>query len=267
MSYQNIRVTLIEATNKDNPRAAAELLVFAKSTRLKMAPDGLVKLALLSDEELAAELDAIARTIPSSWEFLDYTFLIENVTRAFTHQFVRTRHASFAQQTMRVLDMSGGMGWGFQVGPSIAFESEADDLYRQHMYATNETYKSLIKMGVNIEDARGVLPTNIETNILVKMNLRTLVETVRKRSSPRVQGEYRYVLDAIVRSAIEVHPWLSLFFNRTEDQLRQQLYHEIEELTTPLYKPDGEREHWPEDVLKEQRLKMIKLVDELFGGM
>jgi len=263
--YNDTRITLIECTNKGNPRAAAELLVFAKSTRLNMSPDKLVKLALWTDEAILNELEAIASTIPSSWEFLDYTFMIENVTRAFTHQFVRTRHASFAQQTMRVLDMTTGMGWGFGTGPSIPFESEADDLYRQHMYATNETYKKLISLGVNIEDARGVLPTNIHTNILVKMNLRTLVETVRKRSSPRVQGEYRHVLEQMTKAAIEEHPWLHLFFDRTEDALREKLYREIEELTTPLIGPDGEKMHWPDNILSEQRLKMIKLVDELFG--
>ena len=264
MSYQNIKVTLVECTNKGNPRAAAELLVFAKSTRLQMSPTLLSRLALWSDEMILKELEAIASTIPSSWEFLDYTFMIENVTRAFTHQFVRTRHASFAQQTMRVLDMSGGIGWGFQVGPSIPFESEADDLYRQHMYATDETYKNLVKMGVNIEDARGVLPTNIETNILVKMNLRTLVETVRKRSSPRVQGEYRWVLDLMVKEALDEQPWLNVFLNRTEDALRQQLYAVIDELTIPTTRRDWS---YTEEGYKERRLKAIKLVDELFGRL
>ena len=47
----------------------------------------------------------MANTIPSSWEFVDYTFLVTGVSRAYTHQQVRTRAASYAQQTMRVLNM------------------------------------------------------------------------------------------------------------------------------------------------------------------
>jgi thymidylate synthase ThyX len=48
-----------------------------------------------------------------------------------------------------------------------------------------------------IEDARGVLPTNIHTNIVAKFDLRTLADTMRKRASTRTQGEYRDVMDGM----------------------------------------------------------------------
>jgi thymidylate synthase ThyX len=54
-------------------------------------------------------LDYISKTIRSSWEFVDYTFQITGVTRAFTHQFVRTRTGSYAQQSQRSVDMSSGI--------------------------------------------------------------------------------------------------------------------------------------------------------------
>jgi hypothetical protein len=60
-------------------------------------------------DRVLEELDYIAKTIRSSWEMVDYTFQITGVTRAFTHQFVRTRTGSYAQQSQRSVDMSTGI--------------------------------------------------------------------------------------------------------------------------------------------------------------
>jgi flavin-dependent thymidylate synthase len=194
----------------------------------------------------------MANTIPSSWEFCHYTFLIEDVTRAFTHQFVRTRTNSFAQQTQRILDVSDGMGWDYLTGPSIGdepinFGASAKQLYSHGMAVVNEIYKSLIASGVKIEDARGILPTNILTNIVVDTSLRTMAETVQKRSSPRTQGEYRDVLEAMKEEVLKVHPWVSLFFERTASKA-------IEELQAAI-------NAFIED--RDERTKATKLLDQL----
>lgn len=261
MSYDNIQVELIDCTAMGDPKRAAALLVFAKNTRLQMRSGMMDEILAWDDHRLSAELDAIARTIPSAWEFVNYTLLISNVTRAFTHQFVRTRHASFAQQTMRVLNVADGEPFGYQAGPTIDADPELTENYASMMKDINDTYQWLIKNGASVEDARGVLPTNIETNIVVSMNLRTLVEMLRKRSTPRVQGEYQWVLALMRKAILAEHPWANLFLVRTEDILRKQLYAAIEELTDL-----GPGESWTIEGLKQQRLKTIKLVDELFGS-
>ena len=43
----------------------------------------------MSDEQKEEELKYVFGTIGSSWEFVDYIFLITDVSRAFTHQAVR----------------------------------------------------------------------------------------------------------------------------------------------------------------------------------
>lgn len=173
------------------------------------------------------ELEYMANTIPSSWEFVDYTFMIEEVTRAYTHQQVRTRTASFAQQTMRVLDVSEGNGWNYLTGPSIAGNEIFSTMYDGCMGHIASLYKFLIEHGAAIEDARGVLPTNILTNIVMKINMRNFVELIYKRSSPRVQGEYRDVLEAMKEAVLEVHPWISLFIDRTFDRAAAELDEKI----------------------------------------
>lgn len=216
-----MKVTLIDYTGKNSvssQRYAAALLLYTKSTRLGMDPELFDKFLTDPWVEIVEGLCAMAETIPSNWEFVDYTWLIQGVSRGFTHQFVRTRHATFAQQTMRVLDMSEGPGWDYVTGPSIKGDGDLAGLYVHTMGIIAENYKGLIEGGAAIEDARGILPTNIKTNICVKMNLRTLVEMSRKRQkSKRVQNEYRQVVDAMIEKVLNVHGFVEIFLERGVD--------------------------------------------------
>lgn len=196
-----MKVTLINYT-----RDAVETLLFTKATRLNMDAALMDRIKSCTEAEKLAELQYMARTIPSSWEFVDYTFLFENVTRAFTHQLVRNRHGSYAQQTMRILNKSG---FTYETGPTVVCGAKVD--YDHCMDLIQGTYDALIEAGCAVEDARGVLPTNIHTNIVAKFNLRTMAEIVAKRSSPRTQGEYREALEGMYSAIIEVHPWAEMF--------------------------------------------------------
>lgn len=239
-----MQVTLYEFTGSGHPDPAdyaAGILIFTKRTRLQMTPGLLQETLMLSPEEKLQELAAIANTIPSSWEMCDYHFLISGVTRAFTHQLVRTRSASFAQQTMRVLTV---VGWEYATGPTIADNPVRATDYQRTMSNIAECYDWLIRDGAAVEDARGVLPTNILTNIVMKLTLRSFVELCRKRSSSRVQGEYRTVLHAMQEAVLEVHPWTSLFLERDADHAAADLDKELVAL------PD-----------KVQSIRLIKLLD------
>lgn len=200
-----MKVTLISVTPD-----AMDVLLFTKATRLNMSPGLLDEIRAWPRDKKLAELDYMANTIPSSWEFVDYTFLVEGVSRAYTHQQVRTRAASYAQQTMRVLDM-GDFDYVYtgKLDDEDTIERAAVD---QVLQAIKDTYNYLIKRGVPPEDARGILPTNIATNIVCKFNLRTLAELARSRTGGRTQGEYQSVINAMLDEALRVHPWADTFF-------------------------------------------------------
>ena len=216
-----MRFSMIDYTGKGLGEGyAAKLLGFAKNTRLMRSSD-----FNETEPPTTEEIKAIASTIPSAWEFLHYTFLLEDVTRAFTHQLVRTRTASYAQQTMRVLPMED---FGYKVPEKISGDPDTELTYERAMWRTNKDYQSLLDKGAAPEDARGILPTNICTNILVSMNLRTVVETVRKRSSPRVQGEYREFVERLQDEVIDVHPFTGHFFGLDWPELSRQLSQELE---------------------------------------
>ena len=223
-----MKITMIDYTGFGQTypdQHAEDILFFAKNTRL-MRSSGFEEIRRMTGEERVREISYIARTIPSCWEFLHYTFVIEKVTRAFTHQLVRTRVASFAQQTMRVLPMEN-----FEWGTSDSLEGQARTSYHQTMHQINKKYTDLLNAGAKPEDARGILPTNILTNITMSANLRTIVELVRKRSGPRVQGEYRKFIEILQAAVQDVHPFTEQFFGLDWTMLNQELAKETEFLS------------------------------------
>lgn len=247
-----MKVSLIDFTGAgrdgDEANYAATVLIFTKSTRLEMKPSLFQEILDWPYAKKLEELSYMANTIPSSWEMCHYTFMIEGVTRAFTHQLVRTRTASFAQQTMRVLNVEG---WDYSAGPTIVSDDAREALYSDTMQVISDAYDTLIENGTAVEDARGVLPTNIQTNIVMGANLRTMVEMIRKRSSPRTQGEYRDVLDGLKAEVLRVHPWVSLFIERDADKATQDLYARIN------YLQDN-------DIIDgEAAIDMFKLIDQM----
>lgn len=202
-----MKVQLISYTDD-----AVNLLLFTKNTRLMNDDDAYAQIAEWPQEKKQEELDYMLQTIRSSWEFIDYTFNIRDVSRGFTHQFVRTRQASYAQQSQRTVDMSG---FGYYTPPRIAENEVAKALYDKAMADINDSYQALREI-VPAEDARGILPTNIHTNIVAKFNLRTLSEMAKSRLSPRAQGEYQEVFKLMVAEVTKVHPWALPFLTPKE---------------------------------------------------
>lgn len=195
-----MKVTLINYTQD-----ALETLIFTKSTRLKMSATGLDEVKAWPQEKKMAELEYMLNTIKSSWEFADYVFLIEGVTRAFTHQLVRHRvGTAFAQQAQRVVDMSE---FEFVATGSILEDEHLGQVYAGGMVDIKGAYRQLIEDGARTQDARGILPTNICTGIVFKANLRTLNGMAGERLCVKAQGEFQDVMRAIRAAVLEVHPW------------------------------------------------------------
>jgi len=195
-----MKVTLINHTSD-----ALELLLYTKNTRLQGAQT-LQDIVEWPEEKKIEHLMYMLDTIQSSWEFVDYTFHIEGVTRAFTHQLVRTRTGSYAQQSQRTVDVRGA---GYTV--PVSFNSDLTTDYQVAMNNSFEAYEHLIDSGMDVQDARGVLPTNAHTEIIAKFDLRTIHNMGLLRLCTRTQGEYQEVFKAMKAEIIKVHPWAESF--------------------------------------------------------
>lgn len=175
---------------------ALENLLFTKGSRL--GADLTMKDLIDKPIEWKLDhLDYMMKTIQTAFEFVDYTFEIANVSRAFTHQIVRTRTASFQQESLRAVDASNA---------SCTMEIE-DEGYEMAIEASFASYSELVEGGHQIQKARGALPINVQTKIITKMNLRTMSDMAKLRLCTRTQGEYQKVFKMMVALVLEIHPW------------------------------------------------------------
>lgn len=142
-------------------------------------------------------------------EFCDFTFHVEGVSRALTHQLVRHRLASYAQRSQRYCNEDG---FKFVTPPSIKNRNiEVENFYYDIMQQLQVAYKELQAMGVPNEDARYVLPNACETVIEVKMNFRTLIHFMNERLCTRAQWEIRQMALLMKKAVEEQYPELAKY--------------------------------------------------------
>jgi thymidylate synthase (FAD) len=145
-----------------------------------------------------------------------FTFYIEGVSRAMTHQLVRHRIASYSQRSQRYV---GHDEFDYVVPPQLegrkvetgSGEADAVDYYEETMRLIAERYgklnDALGRTGeASNEDARYVLPNACETKIFVTMNARELLHFFEERLCMRAQWEIRETADEMLRLAKEACP-------------------------------------------------------------
>jgi len=183
---------------------ALALLLFTKNTRLQGAQT-------INDIEkwpMKKKLEHLAYmkdTIQSSWEFVDYTFHISEVSRAFTHQLVRTRTGSYAQESQRTVDVRDATHY------KLDTEFIDDISYEAGMIQVKDRYANMIDAGIPVQEARHLLPIGIHTSIISKFSLRTMHDMALLRLCTRTAGEYQEVFRLMRQRVIEVHPWAEEF--------------------------------------------------------
>ena len=124
----------------------------------------------------------------SPFEHVSFTFGIEGISRACSHQLVRHRMASFSQRSQRYCFEDG-----FNYIEPDDMNDEEDKFFRDFMRHSKEVYSKLVDKGVKPEDARMVLPNACETKIIVTMNARELLHFFKLRCCKRAQKEIREV--------------------------------------------------------------------------
>lgn len=139
---------------------------------------------------------AIRRGHESIIEHASASFRIFGASRAFTHQLVRHRLASFSQQSQRYVDESN---FNFIVPPEIEGNDEAKKIYLEHMEQVLEIYKKLRSSGVKKEDARFILPNALESQIVFSANFRELRSILKLRLEKHAQWEIRRVFIEILK--------------------------------------------------------------------
>lgn len=165
----------------------------AAAARLCYAPVGAAELMeKMTDQAVRKVLFTILSSGHlSALEHASYTFAIDGVSRAMTHQLVRHRLASYNQQSQRYVSYTEEPQ--FVVPPAIKADAEKSAAYLEACAAAFAAYRAMLDSGVAAEDARYLLPNAMETKIVVTMNIRELLHFFELRCCKRAQWEIREV--------------------------------------------------------------------------
>lgn len=138
-------------------------------------------------------------------EHASFTFAIEGISRACSHQLVRHRLASYSQQSQRYV--SEEAGFDYIIPPVIKGDKKLKKAFQDFMNESQKAYSAMVKIlnshGISGEtanqDARFLLPNAAETKIMVTMNARELLHFFRQRCCNRAQWEIRGLAEEMLR--------------------------------------------------------------------
>lgn len=197
----------------------------------------------VTDEERAHHLREMQLTkLTTPLEAVKLHFMIEGVTRAFTHQLVRNRTSAYAQESMRFAvkedmpvalppSLAGTMSeveviqeWANKGSytPGVDFDVHdpritQEDLVRlpskqlqriiwdRQVAAIRMAYNTLVNSGMPAEDARGLAPTNVLTRINWVTDLRTLIDVLGVRLCTQAQFEWRLIATKIAEAISQAY--------------------------------------------------------------
>lgn len=139
----------------------------------------------------------------SPLEHVKFSFAIQGVSRALTHQLVRHRLASYSQQSQRYVKEKY---FDYIIPPAIERNSQAKAEFEELMTAIQQSYTKLLSlMGQDNlsgeaanQDARFALPQAAESKIVVTMNCRELLHFFQHRCCSRAQWEIRQLANRML---------------------------------------------------------------------
>lgn len=132
-------------------------------------------------------------------EHVTFTFAIEGISRACSHQIVRHRLASYSQQSQRYVKLDQ---FEYIIPPEIEKLPRAKETFIEHMEASQKAYDNLVDLLIeekirtrynDFYESRGFLMSLIDKNI--KNNIRNYIDLFKL--------EHRKEYNAIEKEAIE----------------------------------------------------------------
>jgi len=170
------------------------------------------------------------------------TFAIEGMSRSCMAQLTRHRHVSFDVQSMRYVafddvdpeDVGDGemvvtppsatdpdwIGRNQQSGAvDEGTVEKREEVFRDSVQRSVEEYQRLLDLGMPPEDARFVLPIGTEVNVVMSMNVRTLMHVADMRAAADAQWEIRGLTEAVLDYAAE---WCPITFDYYEENMKNR---------------------------------------------
>lgn len=167
-------------------------------------------------------------------EWATVVFEISGLSRGVTHEIVRTRKASFAQQSMRHTDMGSDMAVGTDADAPIYNVAamrmpeeivNASEEVRYHweraIEVARETYALLVdRYDIPFQDARTVLPIATETYIIASYPVSEFLNTFSYRGCYMFYPEIVSLFHRMRSALNEKCPWLEPYIRISCEKTR-----------------------------------------------
>lgn len=89
------------------------------------------------------------------------------------------------------------------VPPSVKKSEEAKDAYENYISIMSDTYKDLEEQDIPREDIANILPIGMTTQVVVRTNLRHLIDMSHQRLCSRAYWEFRQLMLDIMKALCE----------------------------------------------------------------
>lgn len=157
----------------------------------------------MSKEEIRKLLKIVFKSGHHSvFEHPSFTFGIDGISRACSHQIVRHRIASYSQQSQRYVKYDDP---NYIVPPDIE-GTEKEQIFESRISGAAEGYKELMDQGFKPEDARYLLPNATETKMVATFNARSLFNFITLRTCERAQWEIRILAEEMLKLVLPTAP-------------------------------------------------------------
>lgn len=195
-----MKVTLITHTPEPEKVIASAAKLCYSPSDIESLMNGLTTEKI---EEFIKKLADLGHQSPL--EHCSFTFGIEGVSRALLAQLTRHRIASYSVKSQRYVKEVQ-----FEYVTPKSIEND-DMLFLEYIRLMNDIqnfYNSALKRNIPAEDARYALPNACTTQLIMTMNIRSLLNFFELRCCNRAQEEIREMADNMLNICKDVAPTL-----------------------------------------------------------
>lgn len=159
----------------------------------------------MSDEEVKKLIRFLIKAgHHSAIEHASFTFIVDGISRACSHQLVRHRLASYSQQSQRYVEYKRNLE--YVIPQSIKDKKDLSQKFEEFQQQSFNLYKYFLKNKISSEDARYVLSNAFPTQIIITMNARELLHLFTLRCCERAQWEIREMAYRMLNKVKKVAP-------------------------------------------------------------
>ena len=129
--------------------------------------------------------------------------------RGVSHEIVRHRPASYCQESTRYCNYSKddfGKEITVIIPPFLKYKSDAWNIWIQSMKNAEKDYFELLNIGLTAQEARGVLPTNLKTELVMTANLAEWKTFFELRTAPAAHPQMVEVAIPLFEDMCELIP-------------------------------------------------------------